>query len=131
METGFCIVLILTFIGLMNYINTFIGNIQSRQRELSVMESVGMTDRQKNQMLSIEGMLYAGGAWFITMTVGLGVDYLLFQSMNYMGASFAIPVQPVLAAAALTFFICIGIPVAACRQAEKGKPVVERIKGIE
>lgn len=130
-EVGFSIVLILTFIGLMNYINTFAGNIQSRQRELSVMESIGMTDRQKNQLLSIEGILYATGAWLITMTAGLGVDYCLFQSMNYMDAPFSIPLLPVLAAAVLTFLLCIAVPVASCRQAQKGRPVVERIKGIE
>lgn len=131
MEVGISIVLILALIGLMNYMNTFVGSIQSRRIELSIMESIGMTDRQKNQMLAIEGMFYAGGAWLITMTAGLGITYCLFQSQNYMGAAFKLPLLPLSAAIILTFLICAGIPVIACRQAEKGKAVVERIKGIE
>ncbi len=130
-QVGVSIVLILAFIGLMNYMNTFIGSIQSRQMELSIMESVGMTDKQKNQMLALEGIFYAGGAWLITMTAGLGVTYYLFQSMNYMGSTFQIPVLPLLAAVVLTLLICISVPVVTCRQVEKGKAVVERIKGIE
>lgn len=131
METGISIVLILALIGLMNYMNTFIGSIQSRQMELSIMESIGMTDRQKNRMLAIEGMFYAGGAWFITMTAGPGAAYYLFQSQNYMGAAFRIPILPLLAATVLTFLICVSVPIITCRQVEKGKAVVERIKGIE
>ncbi len=131
MEAGISIVLILALIGLMNYTNTFVGSIQSRRMELSIMESIGMTDRQKNRMLAIEGMFYAGGAWLITMTAGLGAAYCLFQSQNYMGVPFQIPILPLLAAIVLSFLICVSVPVLTCRQTEKGQPVVERIKGIE
>lgn len=131
MEAGISIVLILALIGLMNYVNTFVGSIQSRQMELSIMESIGMTDRQKTRMLAMEGIFYAGGAWLITMTAGLGITYYLFQSQNYMDAAFKLPLLPLFAAIGLTFLICALVPVIACRQAEKGRAVAERIKGIE
>ena len=50
-EVGLGIALILALIGILNYINTVTGNIQSRQRELAILESIGMTDRQRNRML--------------------------------------------------------------------------------
>lgn len=131
MEAGISIVLILALIGLMNYVNTFVGSIQSRQMELSIMESIGMTDRQKTRMLAMEGIFYAVGAWLITMTAGLGITYYLFQSQNYMDAAFKLPLLPLFAAIGLTFLICALVPVIACRQAEKGRAVAERIKGIE
>ena len=65
MEIGFGIVLILGIIGVMNYINTSVGNMQSRQKEISIMESVGMTERQVKKMLVWEGIFYTGGVLFL------------------------------------------------------------------
>ena len=45
MEVGIGVAAVLAFIGILNYINTVIGNIQSRKRELAALESIGMTDR--------------------------------------------------------------------------------------
>ena len=87
-QLGIGIVLILAFIGIMNYMNTFVVNVQSRMTELSVMESIGMTPKQLLGMLVREGVLYAGGAWLVTLTVGMGVTYLLYESMNYRGLLF-------------------------------------------
>ena len=131
MEVGISIVLILTFIGIMNYVNTSVGNIQNRQKELSIMESIGMTGKQMYRMLIAEGLLYASGAWLVTLTAGLGVTYYLFQSMNYNGAGFKIPILPLLAAAALTLAVCVSVPLITYRQIEKRNSIVERIKGIE
>lgn len=89
MEVGIGIALILALIGLMNYINTVTGNIQNRQNELAVLESIGMTDRQRNGMLVQEGLFFALGSLVITGTVGLGVTYVIYQALNYMGAPFA------------------------------------------
>lgn len=131
MEVGIGIIVILAVIGIMNYINSFISSIRSRQIELSIMESVGMTGKQMKKMLMLEGILYAGGAWGITLTVGLAVTYYLYQSMNYMGVSFAIPIVPILVAAVCVFGICISVPLIAYRNFERKASVVERMKGFE
>ena len=60
-QIGMGIVLILAFIGIMNYINTCVVNVQNRMTEFSIMESIGMTPRQLLLMLIKEGILYAGG----------------------------------------------------------------------
>lgn len=130
-EVGFAIVLILVFIGIMNYTNTFVVNIQSRMTELSVMESIGMTPKQLLGMLVREGVYYACGAWGITLTAGMGITYALYESMNYRGIAFSIPVLPVLAAVIISFLICIMIPVITWVVLEKNGTVVERIRGME
>lgn len=58
-EVGTGISLILALIGILNYVNTVTGNIQSRKTELAILESVGMTDRQRNLMLITEGLFFA------------------------------------------------------------------------
>lgn len=130
-EVGFGIVMILVFIGIMNYTNTFVVNIQSRMTELSVMESMGMTPKQLLGMLVREGIYYAAGAWMITLTVGLGITYALYESMNSWGIAFSVPLLPIFAAVIISFLICIIIPAVTWVVLEKNGSVVERIKGVE
>ena len=127
-EIGLGIVLILAVIGLMNYINTSAGNIQSRRKEISIMESVGMSERQVRKMLVWEGIFYTGGVILLTITVGLGITYAIYQSMNYMGAAFWFPVVPFLIACALLLIVCITVPLLAYRQLGKSGSLVERIR---
>lgn len=128
MEIGFGIVLILGIIGVMNYINTSVGNMQSRQKEISIMESVGMTERQVKKMLVWEGIFYTGGVLFLTLTVGIGITYAIYQTMNYMGAKFWFPALPFLGATLILFVVCIVVPVWTYQKIEKSGSLVERIR---
>lgn len=128
MEIGFGIVLILGIIGVMNYINTSVGNMQSRQKEISIMESVGMTERHVKKMLVWEGIFYTGGVLFLTLTVGIGITYAIYQTMNYMGAKFWFPALPFLGATLILFVVCIVVPVWTYQKIEKSGSLVERIR---
>ena len=131
MGIGVGITVLLALIGIMNYINTVCGNIQNRQVELAVMESVGMTDRQTRKMLVREGLLYAGLSLLLTGTAGLGITYFIYQSMNYMGIPFMIPAVPVLLMVLVVGAICIAVPLTAYRLLAGKRSVVERIRGNE
>lgn len=131
MEVGIGIVLILALIGILNYINTVTGNIQNRQVELAVMESIGMTGKQLNHMLMAEGMLFAVCSLLLTATLGTGITYLIYQSMNFYGAAFVIPVLPVLGMAVFVTVLCVAVPLVARYGLEKKTSVVERIKRFE
>lgn len=128
---GFGIIGILAFIGILNYINTCVGSVQSRQVEISVMESIGMTEKQVKRLLISEGIFYAAGAWLVTLTAGMGVTYGLYQSMNYRGVDFQFPMLPVLAAAVLVAVICGAVPVLAYKNLEKRGSLVERIREFD
>lgn len=130
-QVGIGIVLILAFIGIMNYMNTFVVNVQSRMTELSVMESIGMTPKQLLGMLVREGVLYVGGAWLVTLTVGLGGTYLLYESMNYREIAFSVPILPFLFTVGISVLVCTMIPVFTWIVLEKNGTVVERTKGVE
>ena len=131
MQIGIGIVLILAFIGIMNYMNTFAVNVQSRMTELSVMESIGMTPKQLLGMLVREGILYAGGAWLVTLTAGMGVTYFLYESMNYRQIAFSVPLLPLFLAVGVSFLVCTMVPVFTWMILTKKGTVVERMKGIE
>ncbi|MDO4170041.1 MAG: ABC transporter permease [Lachnospiraceae bacterium] len=131
MRIGIGIAFILAFIGIMNYLNTSVGNVQSRQQEFAVLESIGMTNRQLRQMLTVEGILYAGSSILITATFGLGVTYSLYQSMNYRDVAFTIPVLPIVMEVFVVCMVCIFIPVMAYQNMEKKGSIVERIRRNE
>lgn len=131
LRIGIGIAFILAFIGIMNYLNTSVGNVQSRQQEFAVLESIGMTNRQLRHMLMLEGILYAGSSLFLTATLGLGVTYSLYQSMNYRGVAFSIPALPILLEVFVVCLICICIPIMAYQHMEKKGSIVERIRRNE
>lgn len=115
---------------ILNYVNTVTGNIQSRKTELAILESVGMTDRQRKRMLVTEGLIFAVGSLLITATAGLVVTYAVYQSMNYMQVPFVVPVWPVVGMAVFITAVCAGIPViAGAGMVHKGS-VVERVRGV-
>ena len=127
-EIGFGIVAILAVIGIMNYINTSVGNIQSRRKEISIMESVGMSEHQIRKMLVWEGIFYTGGVILLTLTAGLGITYAIYQSVNYMGAAFWFPMVSFFIACILLLTVCIAVPLLAYKQMEKSGSLVERIR---
>lgn len=129
-EVGTGISLILALIGILNYVNTVTGNIQSRRTELAIMESVGMTDRQRNRLLVTEGLFFAAGSLMITATVGLAATYAVYQSMNYMQAPFVVPVWPAVGMAVFITAVCAGIPVIAGAGMVRKGSVVERVRQV-
>ena len=130
-EIGTVISLLLLLVGMLNYINTMASSIQNRKLTFSIMESAGMSKKQVIKLLIREGILYARGSVFITLTIGTGITYFVFQSMNYMKISFAIPVFPLICAALLVMIICILTPVITYKKIVKNRSIAERLREYE
>lgn len=128
---GIGITLIFALIGIMNYMNTIASGIQNRKVTLAVMESIGMSGKQTDKMLILEGMRYAGISWCITATLGLFLTYLIYQSVNYQGIPFSLPLPPVLGMTVLLFALCGIIPPVFYRVITRKESIVERIHGFE
>ena len=130
-ETGTVISLLLLLVGMLNYINTMANSMQNRKLTFSIMESVGMSRKQIKKLLIHEGMLYAGGSVFITLTIGTGITWFIFQSMNYMKIPFSIPVLPLLCAILLVVIICVLTPIVTYKRTVRNRPVTERLREYE
>ena len=131
MGIGMGITCILALIGIMNYINTVSCGIQNRKVTLAVMESVGMSGKQTDRMLILEGVLCAGVSLFITATAGLFITFLFYQSVNYAGVPFSLPLLTVLGMALLVILVCMLVPPLAYRVITRKESIVERIHGFE
>ncbi len=80
---GGFLVLILAFIGIMNFFNTTATSVISRKKELALLEVVGMTKKQVSKMLVAEGFLYLGGAFVIAvLLVVFGSEKILANTLG-------------------------------------------------
>lgn len=64
---------VLLFAGLTNYFNVMLTGIVSRRKEFEIMESVGMTRRQRRKLLIMEGFYYCLFVAVLVLTAGNGI----------------------------------------------------------
>lgn len=64
--------IVLLLAGLTNFFNVMVTGILARRKEFEVMESIGMTKRQKQELLIAEGMYYCIITGILILTVGSG-----------------------------------------------------------
>lgn len=76
---------IVGLIGFLNMANTVITGVVTRKRELGILQAVGMTNRQLNQMLQLEGILFSAGTAAVSLLLGCPLGYAVFQFAKVHG----------------------------------------------
>lgn len=126
------IAVVLAFIGIINFVNIMFTNITARKHELSIMESVGMTNKQCRRMLQMEGVWYALLSTACILTIGsvfLFLAYQIFQgAIGY--AAFTYPIIPLALLTILLLVVCWSAPAHFLSRATK-KSVIERLRIAE
>lgn len=69
---------IVAFISFMNMANTMITGMVTRKQEFGVLQAVGMTNRQLDQSLQLEGILFSAGTAGVSLVAGVPLGYALF-----------------------------------------------------
>lgn len=124
--------IILLIIGVMNFINSLFTSIYTREKELAVLSSIGMSKRQTEKMLMYEGMYYAFATIILLGTAGFAVIYLfmkLTQEQFYF-MEFVPPVEMLLLLLVLLSIICFLVPCITYKGMNK-RSIVERLKNSE
>lgn len=75
----YSLLIILSMIGFMNMANTMITSIVTRKREFGILQAIGMTNRQLNQMLLLEGLVFTAGTVTIALILGNIFGYIAFD----------------------------------------------------
>lgn len=129
---GNAISVILLGIGLMNFVNMMYVSVNSRSKELAVLESVGMTKKQICKMLQIEGNTYAIITAILIFTLGSAVLYGAFQMVKAQAsyAMFTYPFYQIAVSLAIVMIICNLVPILVYR-AETNHSIIERLRGNE
>lgn len=125
--TAFSIILFL--IGLLNFINTIVTSIYSRQKEIAVLEGIGMSRKQTGKMLMFEGAYYCLFTIAIVGTVGILITYGVIQAVRQELYYFTFnpPVSVFLGASIVLLIVCLTVPFLSYRQISK-RLLSERLK---
>ena len=100
------------FIALANVFNTLTNSIILRTREFAVLRSIGMDDRAFARMIVYECASYAWRGLASGLVLGLGVSWMMWQSMqsSFVGLPMAVP-WPYIGAAAAAVLVVLGLSV--------------------
>ena len=75
---------VITLISVTNIFNTVTTNMKLRQREMAMLRSVGMTNREFDRMILLESIFCSGKALFFGMPLGLFFGWLVCFLMDIM-----------------------------------------------
>ena len=87
-------------IGFMNMANTMIMNITTKKQEYGVLQAVGMTNKQLNLCLQLQGLIFTVGTICVALIIGLPLGYALFSYAKHNGIFgmniYHVPIVPIL-----------------------------------
>ncbi|MEA5057887.1 MAG: ABC transporter permease [Anaerotignum propionicum] len=79
----------ITVIGIANVFNTISTNVKLRRRELAMLRSVGMSDKDFNKMMCFECVLYGGRTMLWGLPLSGALSYLIYKGMVIGGGNIA------------------------------------------
>ena len=86
-------------IGFMNMANTIIMNITTKKQEYGVLQAVGMTNKQLNLCLQLQGLMFTVGTICVALIIGLPLGYALFSYAKHNGIFgmniYHVPIVPI------------------------------------
>lgn len=125
---GVCVLMVL--MGLMNYVNVMATSVQTRRRELAMMESLGMTHRQLRAMVMWEGSIYAVLS-SVLFLAGCGILWAAFSDTHIdtgvLDFSFVWPPRLVAGLVLALLVLCPCISALAYRISSR-EPVIQRLR---
>ena len=86
---------VLLLAGFTNYFNIMVTGFLARKRELDIMESIGMTQRQKRKVIADEGAYYCLFTAGLLLTAGMAaflpIRYYMEQKLSYFVFHWPVP----------------------------------------
>ena len=122
---------IVGLIGFMNLANTMIINITTKKQEYGVLQAVGMTNKQLNLSLQIQGLIFTIGTICVALAAGLPLGYALFSYAKHNGIFgmnvYHVPLIPILVMILLVGILQIVLSCVLSSNLKK-ETLVERIR---
>ena len=122
---------IVGLIGFMNLANTMIINITTKKQEYGVLQAVGMTNKQLNLCLQIQGLIFTVGTICVALAAGLPLGFALFSYAKHNGIFgmnvYHVPLIPILVMILLVGILQIVLSCVLSSNLKK-ETLVERIR---
>ena len=129
---GFALSFIIAFVGVLNFVNSMVTAIVSRQKEFAMIQSVGMTKRQLRGMLIDEGLYYAAGtlvAAYILSALGVSIGVQMVAADDWT-ATFRFTLMPLVICTPVLIVFAVLIPYICFKNLEK-QSIVERLRAAD
>lgn len=106
------IICILSSIGILNFVNTILVSVIARKREIALLECVGATKSQIKKLITYEGIWYAFFSLLLTVSLGNGINYLVFTTLqgNIGYGAFSYPKISMLVCGGIVLLVCGVLP---------------------
>lgn len=129
MLLGGALSFIVGLVGVLNFFNSIVTGITARRRELAVLQSIGMTGRQLQTMLALEGLLYTLGAAALALVLILLTAPLFGKALSdlFWFFSYRLTLWPIAIIVPVFALLGIVIPVLNYRAVQR-RPIVERLR---
>ena len=129
---AFAISFVIAVVGVLNFVNSMLTAIFSRQKEFAMLQSIGMTRRQLRNMLIDEGLYYAGITLALSyvlsaLVVGVGVRLLVAGDWT---ATFHFTLLPLVICTPILLAFAVLIPVCCFKNIEK-QSIVEWLRAVD
>lgn len=76
---GYLFSMLIAVISFFNMANTMITSMVTRKREFGILQAIGLTNRQLNMSLQLEGIVLVLGTVFVAIGAGLPLGYAMFR----------------------------------------------------
>ena len=129
---GYAVSIIIALVGVLNFVNSMVTAIIARRREFAMIQSVGMTKRQLWQMLTFEGLCYAGLTLLAAYILGaLAVGVLLRAMVTAVEgySTFRFTLFPLVCCTPVLIVTALVIPYLCFRNLER-QSIVERLRAV-
>ena len=73
-------IIVISLIGITNIFNTLTTNMKLRSKELAMLKSIGMTNKEFNEMIRLESIFYSTKALIIGIPLGLIGSYFIYKA---------------------------------------------------
>jgi len=130
---GYAVSSIIALVGVLNFVNSMVTAIIARRREFALIQSVGMTKRQLRQMLTFEGLFYAGLTLLAAYTLGaLSVGVFLRAVVTAADgySTFRFTLFPLVCCTPILIVTALVIPYLCFRNLER-QSIVERLRAVD
>jgi len=126
---GSALSIIIGIVGVMNFVNSIITSIIARKKELALLQSIGMTNKQVNSLLVKEGIIYSLLTMITTSILAILLSLTILKSFE-RGMPFytyKFTVLPLLVSLPLIILLGFVVPLLVNRIMIK-ESIVERIR---
>lgn len=123
---------IIGIIGLLNFINSMLTSIISRRREFAMLQSIGMTNKQLNRMLVLEGVFYALAAIVNSVIFGSLLSLIIVRPLgsNLWFFNYKFVMMPIFILSPILILVSVIVPFVSFISVNK-QTIVERLREAE